>query len=115
MELTTCFESGYKEAAARKRRRYIDLQEEAQQEGYHTHILPIQIGSRGVSPDNSLEVFRHSLKPMKQRTWQAFLTEIVGTTTSHQIWCARNHINCLLLMYTSLHVSCFCFFFFVFL
>ena len=95
MELTICFESGYKEAAARKRSRYMDLQEEAQREGYHTQILPIQIGSRGVIPDNSLEVFRHSLKPMKQTTWQAFLNEIVITTIeeSHRIWCDRNHVN----------------------
>jgi hypothetical protein len=95
VELTICFESGYKEAAARKRRCYIDLQEEAQREGYHTQILPIQIGSRGVIPDNSLEVFRHSLKPIKQTTWQAFLTEIVITTIeeSHRIWCDRNHVN----------------------
>ena len=73
----------------------MDLQEAAQRESYHTQILPIQIGSRGVIPDNSLEELRHNLKPIKQSMWQAFLTEIVTTTIeeSHRIWCDRNHVN----------------------
>ena len=95
VELTICFESGFNEAAERKRKRYTDLAEETQQQGYHTQILPIQVGSRGVIEDSSLEKLRHYLKPISQKTWQEFLIEVVVTTIeeSHRIWCDRNHIN----------------------
>ena len=93
-ELTTCFETGFDEAAERKRRRYTDLAEDAQRQGYHTQILPIEDGSRGVI-DDSLEGLRDCLKSIPLRNWQAFLAEVVVTTIeeSHQIWCERNHTN----------------------
>lgn len=91
-ELTICFETGFEEAAERKRARYTDIAEEAQRQGYNTHILPLQVGSRGVI-DNSLESLRSCLKPVPQRKWQAFLIDIAVVTIneSHRIWCERNH------------------------
>ena len=42
-------ETGFDEAAKRKKRRYADLEEEAQRRGYYAQTLPVQIGSRGSS------------------------------------------------------------------
>ena len=71
-ELTSCFETGFEEVAERKRARYTDIAEEAQRQGYNTHILPLQVGSRGVI--DSLEGLQSCLKHIPQKKWQAFLT-----------------------------------------
>ena len=86
-ELTICYETGSKQAEERKRRRYADMAEEADIQGYQTRVLPIQIGSRGVIQDDSLEDLRSCVKSIPQKTWQAFLEE------SHRIWCDRNKIS----------------------
>ena len=66
VELTICFETSFDEAADRKRRHYADLVEDARRQGYHTQILPIQVGSRGII-DDSLEGLRDCLKPIPLR------------------------------------------------
>ena len=68
-ELTICYETGSKQAEERKRRRYADMAEEAEIQGYQTRVLPIQIGSRGVIQDDSLEDLRSCLKSIPQKTW----------------------------------------------
>ena len=92
VELTICYETGFTEAAERKMRRYLDMAEDAQRQGYHAKIIPIQMGSRGVVQDTGLEELRGCLKPISQRTWQAFLTKLASATIeeSHRIWCDRN-------------------------
>ena len=88
------FDPNFQAAAERKKRRYMDLAEEAARQGYTTRILPIQMGSRGVI-DESLEDLRSCLNPIPSKSWQAFLTNIAATTIqeSHRIWCDRNHTS----------------------
>ena len=62
IEVTICFETGFDEAAERKKRHYTDLEEEAQRRGYYAQALPVQIGSRGFIIDNSLESLQDCLK-----------------------------------------------------
>ena len=50
-ELTVCFESNFEEAALRKSAKYLDIVEQAKQNGYRTKLLTLQVGSRGV-PDH---------------------------------------------------------------
>ena len=95
MELTICYETGFIEAAERKRRRYLDMAEDARQHGYITDIIPLQIGSRGVIQDSSLDELRGCLVPITQKTWQTSLIKIAAATIeeSHRIWCDRNKTN----------------------
>ena len=46
-ELTVCFESNFSEAAQQKAAKYTDLMEQAEQNGYSTTLLTLQMGSRG--------------------------------------------------------------------
>ena len=71
------------------------MAEEADIQGYQTRVLPIQIGSRGVIQDDSLEDLKSYLKSIPQKTWQAFLINVVKATIeeSHRIWCDRNKIG----------------------
>ena len=91
VELTICYETGFYEASERKMKRYVHFEEEAERNGYHTEILPIQVGSRGVL-DESLETLRNTLKPIPTKMWQAFLKDVIVVTLieSHHIWCRRN-------------------------
>ena len=45
-ELTVCFETSFDDAARRKTMHYSELASDARAHGYHTTIIPIQIGSR---------------------------------------------------------------------
>ena len=45
-----CYDTNFEEAAVRKQAKYEDLAMQARGNGYHTTILTIQVGSRGV-PD----------------------------------------------------------------
>ena len=95
VELTVCFESGFDEAAERKVNRYSELAKEACAYGYHTTVLPIQIGSRGVLEETGLEGLRAFLQPFSSRDWKAFLIKLTCTTIeeSYKIWCSRNSIG----------------------
>ena len=93
IELTVCFETGFVEAAQRKRERYSDLVIEARETGYDTSVLPIQIGSRGALEETGLEALRKLLSPVPKRAWRSFLTVLATTAIeeSFKIWCVRNN------------------------
>ena len=92
MELTVCFESNFEDAAQRKLSKYTELTDLAQQNGYETVLLPVQMGSRGV-PDYP------SFKALAEETGmsQKQLTVLIKNVTkaviveSYGIWCSRNH------------------------
>jgi hypothetical protein len=54
VELTICYETGFEEAARRKRTRYAELAAEAAGCGYSTSVIPVQVGSRGVLDEAGL-------------------------------------------------------------
>ena len=92
VELTISYESGFEDAARRKRNRYVDLVSDAKDRGYHSSVTPFQVGSRGVLDESSLESFRCILKPIPNKKWKCFLTDLTTTVIveSHRIWCQRN-------------------------
>ena len=72
-------------------KRYAHLEKEAERNGYHITILPIQVVSRGVL-DKNLGTLKNTLKPIPTKMWQSFLKDIIVIILieSHHIWCRRN-------------------------
>jgi hypothetical protein len=93
-ELTVCFESNFEDAALRKSAKYLDLADQAELNGYHTTLLTLQVGSRGV-PDYAsfsrlatlLDMSARDLSKLLERVTRA---AIVGSFT---IWCSRNRMS----------------------
>ena len=95
IELTVCFETGFRDAAARKTARYAELASEVRRAGYKCSVVPVQVGSRGVLEEVSITSFRNTLNRVPDKKWKAFLNLLVSTTIkeSHSIWCSRNIKN----------------------
>ena len=76
-ELTVCFESNFEDAALRKSAKYLDLADQADLNGYHTTLLTLQVGSRGVPDYASFSCLatlldksaRDLSKPLEQLLW----------------------------------------------
>ena len=74
-ELTVCFESNFSEAAQRKAAKYTDLMEQAEQNGYSTTLLTLQMGSRGIPHYPSFKASHHH--------WNAFKRALPLVAQSH--------------------------------
>ena len=91
-ELTIC--SGFADTSQRKQNRYADLAAQATKNGYHTEVLPVQVGSRGVIQDGSLE----SVSPTDTTESLAAVPYQSGSdynrgVTPYGIWCDHNCMN----------------------
>ena len=95
VELTVCYESGFKEAAERKEAKYQEIMEEARRKHYKSNIITIQVGSGGVLDETGLKNLQRILQPVPTRRWRNFLTELTIVTMqhSHIIWCSRNQVS----------------------
>ena len=62
VELTICYETGFVEAERRKTARYAELVAEAQEAGYRSTLIPLQVGSRGALEERGL-ISLHSIVP----------------------------------------------------
>ena len=91
IELTICFETVVEDAKARKTLKYTNLLEEAQQNGYQSSIITLEVGSRGVLEIKGLDRLK-KLIPVNRKEWQCFLVKISQTVIkeSHRIWSTRN-------------------------
>jgi hypothetical protein len=90
-ELTVCFETSFREAAQRKETNYHDLMTAAEEAGYYTSLITLQVGSRGVPDLPSFKNLSHMLTMPRQDLFNLLLEiskeAIAG---SYRIWCARN-------------------------
>ena len=91
VELIICFEMGFEAAKSRKSQKYIQLLEEAEQNGYRGNILTIAVGSRGVLNMEGLVKLR-TLMEVRKKDWRSFLIKSSETVLRelHKIWSARN-------------------------
>ena len=97
IELTVCFETSFDDAAERKTTKYEDLKYSAQRAGYHTTIITLEVGSRGIANlpgfhtlKNEIKVRERDLKDMLQSITMESITQshkkgygVRGTTTPH--------------------------------
>ena len=94
VELTVSFETSFEAAAERKETNYQDLASRAEQAGYSTTLITLEMGSRGVPHlpgftrlAQELTISRHKLSNLLLQASQAAITG------SFQIWCARNRTD----------------------
>ena len=91
-ELTVCFETTFDGAAERKRAKYIELQRRAQSVGYHTVLITLEVGSRGIVNNQGFSRLQEELKiPEKEFSTMLQAITLETIVQSHQIWCLRNH------------------------
>ena len=92
IELTVPFETGFEEAADRKKRRYSTLATRCTERGYKSAIHTIEVGSRGFINIPSLENFYCLLKTPRKKEKAELEQEIVRKciACSYEIWCKRN-------------------------
>ena len=91
IELTISFETSFDSAAERKRAKYEDLQRRAQRAGYHTTIITLEVGSRGIINYPGFSSLKKILR-IRNRHFTTMLQSISRETVaqSHRIWCQRN-------------------------
>lgn len=92
IELTISFETSFDSAAERKRAKYEDLQQRAQRTGYHTTIITLEVGSRGIINYPGFLSLKKEFR-IRDRDFTTMLQSISmeTITQSHRIWCQRNH------------------------
>ena len=93
-ELTVSFETSFEAAAERKETNYQDLVSRAEQAGYSTTLITLEMGSRGVPHlpgftrlAQELTISRNKLSNLLLQASQAAITG------SFQVWCARNRTD----------------------
>ena len=93
-ELTDCFESNFEDAAIRKTAKYTDLVDQANNNGYNTTLLTLQVGSRGVPHYESFSklatVLHMSTRDLTNLLQCVTRAAILGSFT---IWCSRNRLS----------------------
>ena len=90
-ELTVCFETNFEDASQRKRNKYQDLLETCQASGYTTHLITLEVGSRGFVNFSGFQRFlkffsfsrKDTLSLLKSVAREAIIQ-------SHRIWTSRN-------------------------
>lgn len=94
VELTVPFETGFKDAAERKEASYEDLVYRAKQAGYDSHLITIEVGSRGVPHmagfcrlKQELGLTRTELSSLLSRVSHKAIEGSFG------IWCSRNKVT----------------------
>ena len=91
VELTIPYETGFQAAANRKQEKYLDLQESVERAGYKSHIITIEVGSRGLVNPTGFEKLALAFNIKDAQLKHLFTTlsreAILG---SHRIWCSRN-------------------------
>ena len=94
VELTVCFESNFEDAAIRKTAKYTDLVDQANNNGYNTTLLTLQVGSRGVPHYESFSklatVLHMSTRDLTNLLQCVTRAAIIGSFT---IWCSRNRLS----------------------
>ena len=93
-ELTICFETNFEDASRRKANKYQDLLETCQASGYTTHLITLEVESRGFINfggfQRLLELFsftkRDTLSLLRSVAREAILQ-------SHKVWTSRNRID----------------------
>ena len=93
LELTILFETTFADAAERKRTKYEELVQSAQQTGYATKLITIEVGARGVLHMMGFQVLKCELNLTKSEfssmLYQVSRRAIEG---SFGIWCSRNRV-----------------------
>ena len=93
-ELTDCYESNFEDAAIRKTVKYTDLVDQANNNGYNTTLLTLQVGSGGVPHYESFSklaaVLHMSTRDLTNLLQCVTRAAIVGFFA---IWCSRNRLS----------------------
>ena len=91
-ELTICFETTFDGAAERKRAKYAELLQRAQDAGYQTSLITLEVGSRGIVNYSGFSYLQKELT-LPKREFVSMLEAVTLETIvqSHRIWCQRNH------------------------
>ena len=93
-ELTVCFETNFEDASQRKRNKYQDLLETCQASGHTTHLITLEVGSRGFVNFSGFQRFlkffsfsrKDTLSLLKSVAREAIIQ-------SHRIWTSRNRTD----------------------
>ena len=88
LELTVCFETQFRNAQMRKEERYRDLIKEAEEAGYHSRLITLEIGLRGLPDMGGFTKLRNELPIIRK----ALHTTLVKASRAamivfHRIWC----------------------------
>ena len=91
LELTIPFETTLNDAAERKETRYKELVQSAQQAGYTTALITIEVGARGVPHMAGFQMLKHELLLTKNE-FSLLLHQIAQEAIegSFRIWGSRN-------------------------
>ena len=94
IELMIPFEDNFSDAHLRKTNRYPGLVQLCSENKYHTQLITIQVGSRGVIDLPSLVNLERLCIP-KKKVWHNFLVSLsqAAISGSFAIWCSRNMIK----------------------
>ena len=92
VELTVCFETGYKEARIRKTDRYTTLMKQIAEMSLDRTLVTLEVGSRGYLSLPSFHEIKQQLLECSKKQWEVFLINVAQTTIrgSHKIWVTRN-------------------------
>ena len=91
LELTICFEASFDDAMERKQAKYEELQQQAQEKGYRTSLITVEVGSRGIINDHGFAILKKELC-LSDRAASTMMKDISleAILQSHRIWCQRN-------------------------
>ncbi len=94
VELTIPFETSFDAATQRKEIKYEGLIKTAQENGYDTKLITIEVGSRGVPNPAGFNLLQRSLSlSVKECTSLMVKTMAEATSGSFTIWTNRNRLN----------------------
>ena len=94
LELTVCFESNFSEAHQRKEKKYSELFEEVEANGYSTELITMEVGLRGFANYDSFKQLKYSLGASSKEIHDLLLLLAQSTIkSSFAIWTSRNHRN----------------------
>ena len=94
VELTVCYETNFKGAQSRKERKYMELVEEIEQNGFVVNLITVEVGSRGFVNQESFYRLNGTLGAPKKELLDLMLSvSEAAIKESFRIWIDRNTLN----------------------
>ena len=111
VELTVCFDTLFEEATARKQLNYRDLTLAAEEAGYASSIITVEVGSRGMPNIDRFENLKHQFVLSKHEVHSLMMSLCAQAIRgSFAVWCSRNRATQLTLNLHCTYFSLICLF-----
>ena len=79
IELTVCFETGYKDAHTLKTNRYADLMRQIADSSVDGTLVTLEVGSRGFLSLTNFNTMKQQLLECSRKQWETFLVNVAQT------------------------------------